>query len=109
MLIFGLFDCLFISFLLCCLGFNLPLGETIVSEFVLVPFFSAVPDLDYYSASIALAVFKWLLFPSESTNGFALLWVPLTFLTALYNYLRRLGHLFNTFLTFCNYFSIVLV
>jgi len=106
---FGLFGCLFISFLLCCLGFNLLLGKTLVSEFVLAPLFSAVPYLDYYSASTALVVFKWLLFSSEDINEFALLCVLLTFLTSSYSPLRGPGHLFDTFFTFCNYFSIVLV
>jgi hypothetical protein len=96
-------------FLLCCLGFNLLLGKTLVSEFILAPLFSAVPYLDYYSASTALVVFKWLLFSSEDINEFALLCVLLTFLTPSYSPLRGPGHLFDTFFTFCNYFSIVLV
>jgi len=54
-----------------------------VSEFVLVHLFTAVPDLDYYSASTTLAALKWLLlFPSEGIDGFALLCAPLAFLTA---------------------------
>jgi hypothetical protein len=62
LLIFGFFCCLFISVLFCCLGFSLPLGETFVSGFVLVPLFFAIPDLDYFSAFTASAIFKWLLF-----------------------------------------------
>jgi hypothetical protein len=68
-----------------------------VSKFVLVPLFFRVPNLDYYSVSTALAAFRWLLFPSESIDEFALLCDPLTFLTVSYGPLRRPDYLFNIF------------
>jgi hypothetical protein len=45
------------------LGFSLPLGETLVFWFVLVPLFFVVPDLNYFSIFTASAIFgkflKW--------------------------------------------------
>jgi len=98
-------------YLFCCLGFKLPLGETLVYRFVLVLLFYAVSDLDYFSVSTASVTFGWLLllFPSGGTNKLALLCAPLTFLIALCGHSRGLSHLFNQFHTFCNYFSTVLV
>lgn len=109
-LFFGFFYCLFISVLVCCLGFSLPLRKTLVFGFVFVPLFSTVLDLDYYNSSTTSATFTWLLlFPSGGTNGPVLLFVPLAFLTALCGTLRGSDNLFNPFSTFCNYFNVVLV
>jgi hypothetical protein len=111
-------NCCFLNFfvvylfllLLCCLGFSLPLEETIVSGFMLVPLFFAFPDLDYYSTCTTSVTFGWLLlFPSGDTYRLALHCATLAFLTALCDPLSGPGHLFDQFPTFCNYFSIILV
>jgi len=104
--------------ILCCVGYCLPdlmwfylLGETFVTEFVLVPLFSAVLDLDSNSVFTASASsIQWLsLFPSGGSDRSTLICAPLAFVTALCGPLRGLDHLSDPFPTICIYFSTVVV
>jgi hypothetical protein len=76
----------------------------------LIHLFFAVPDLDYFIASTASAIFGWLLlFPSGGTYRLIFLCTPLVFLITLCGPLRGRDHLFDQFPTFCIYLSTVLV
>jgi len=97
-------------FFLCCLGFSLLLGETLVFGFVLVPLFSVGLDLDYNIACTAPTIFGWLsLFPSEGTDGLAFTLCPFSFFNYLVHPIERPYYLFDQFSTFCNYFNTILV
>jgi len=92
------------------LGHCFLLREIVVFEFVLVSLFLTVLFSNSNSAFTALAIFLWLLlFPSRGAYRLILICSPLTFITTLHGPLRGLSHLFDQFLTFCNYFSVVLV
>ena len=123
--VFWSFCCSFVVFLmyccfvllLCFVGYCLlvfywfvSLVETFVTEFVLVPLFTTILFLDFSNAFIALASFLWLLLvTSGGSDRFTLICAPFASETALRDPLRRPGHLFVPFPTFCNYFSIALV
>lgn len=88
--ILGFFCCFYI--ILSYLGYCLFLGETFVSEFVLVPFFSVVPDSDFNSVFITSASFGWLLLiPSRGTDKLALICTSLAYEIALCGSLERTG------------------
>jgi hypothetical protein len=91
------------------LSYCLFLGETLVFEFVSVHIFSAVQDSDLNSAFTVSTSFGWLLFSSDSTDKLILIYTSLAYVTTLCCSLRRPGHLFDSFLNICNYFTIVLV
>jgi hypothetical protein len=81
--------------------------ETFATKFMLVHLLPAVPTLDFESAYSASASFQWLLLiPSESSYRFTLICVHFASVTAS---LRGLGHLFDQFFTFCNYFRTIFI
>jgi hypothetical protein len=84
--------------------------ETFVTEFVLVPLFTAVLVTDFSSVFIASASFRWLLLvTSRGSNRFALVCAPSASEIVLHGPLKEPGHLFVPFLTFCNYFRTALI
>jgi hypothetical protein len=92
------------------LGLLSSLWETFIFEFVFILFFSIVSDSGFNSAFTTSAFFGWLLLiPSGGIDRLVLLCTSLTYKTALYSPLKELSHLFVPFLTFCIYFSTILV
>jgi hypothetical protein len=90
-------------------GYINPIKSQWIWILELVPLFFTVSDANFSSASTTSASFRWLsLFPSRCSDRFVLISVSLASVIALCDSLRGLYHLFNQFLTLCNYFSTVL-
>jgi hypothetical protein len=84
--------------------------ETIATKFMLVHLFPAVSTSDFESAYSTSAFFQWLLLvPSESSCRFTLICVHFASISALCGPMKRSGHLFDQFPTFCNYFRTILI
>jgi hypothetical protein len=96
-----------ICFVDCCLttfNYFVLLVETFVPIFGLVPLFSAAPGVDYDSAFLASASFRWLLLvPSRRSYRFALICAHFSSVTTLCGPLKGPGHLFDQFPTICNH------
>jgi hypothetical protein len=97
--------------LLCCMGCNLKV-ETIVTNLVLMPFFSteyaSISYSDSNNSFITSTSFRQLLFPSGGSDKFALICSHFTFVTAIYNSIKKIEILICLIFYYCFHFGYII-